>query len=74
MIGLILKIQNFGGCHGNMPTVCLSSIRFSSNNQDFLTYTLSVKNIWVSQNPVSGGSIADPWTARLGMLFDCIDS
>ena len=22
------KIQNFGGCHGNVPTVCLSSIGF----------------------------------------------
>ena len=49
-----MKIQNVGGCHGNMPTVSLSSIRFSSKNYELLIYTLSFKNIWVLQNPVRG--------------------
>ena len=42
-----------GGCHGNMATVCLSSIPYSSNNQELLAYTLSFKNIKVLLNPVS---------------------
>ena len=55
----IVHTQNFGVA---MET-CLSSIRFSSNNQHLLTHTLSFRNIWVSQNPVGGRvSIIGAWT------------
>ena len=62
-MGLILKNQTFGGCHGNMPTVGLLSIRILSKNQDLLSNALNFKNIEVLQNPVRGSVfIIGPWT------------
>ena len=41
--GINAKKSNFGGCHGNMPTICLSSIQFFVQQPGFVNIYLKLQ-------------------------------